>query len=161
VGKREFDRVEGEDVVAGAIRIGTHEVTGISGAYSGGLTPGGFTVFHGKVVFNGLDTAANSGLWVTDGTAAGTHELSVSGTYTGAGGLTPNDLTAVTLRGDIKGGLDPSGLTPARSMNLLVQYAAGFASVGHAGTGDFHLASDGHDSAPVTLIGISHHGGQA
>jgi ELWxxDGT repeat protein len=34
-----------------------------------------FTAFNGKVLFNGLDTAGNNALWVTDGTAAGTHEI--------------------------------------------------------------------------------------
>src|SRR5262249_41654331 len=60
---------------------GTHELTGISGTYSGGLFGGStgfppdFTAFNGKVIFSGLDAAGNIGLWVTNGTAAGTYEL--------------------------------------------------------------------------------------
>ena len=49
-----------------------------------GLDPSDLTVFNNEVLFNGFDTTANTsffdgdypnGLWVTDGTAAGTHEL--------------------------------------------------------------------------------------
>jgi ELWxxDGT repeat protein len=51
---------------------GTHEITNISGAYSGGLFPGGInpdlTVFHGRVLFVGYDTTG-IGLWETNGTA--------------------------------------------------------------------------------------------
>jgi ELWxxDGT repeat protein/probable HAF family extracellular repeat protein len=60
---------------------GTHELTGISGTYSGGLFGGStgfppdFTAFNGKVLFSGLDAAGTIGLWVTDGTAGGTYEL--------------------------------------------------------------------------------------
>jgi ELWxxDGT repeat protein len=56
---------------------GTHELTGISGAYLGvnGLQPRDLTVFNSKVLFSGTDAAGNLGLWVTDGTAAGTYEL--------------------------------------------------------------------------------------
>jgi ELWxxDGT repeat protein len=68
---------------------GTHPVTGISGASQSGLLQGhssDFTVFNGKVLFNGDDTAGNQGLWVTDGTGAGTHEVTnIKGAY--AGGL--------------------------------------------------------------------------
>jgi ELWxxDGT repeat protein len=75
---------------------GTHEVTGISGANStSGLAPGDMTVFNGKVLFSGIDanndTGLDNGLWVTDGTAAGTYELTgISGTYLI---LAPSDLT--------------------------------------------------------------------
>jgi ELWxxDGT repeat protein len=82
---------------------GTHEITGISNVYSGagGLfggpnggvaAPPDFTVLHNEVLFNGVDAAAKNGLWVTDGTAAGTHELAViSGAN--ASGVDPFDLT--------------------------------------------------------------------
>jgi ELWxxDGT repeat protein len=53
-----------------------------------GLNPFDLTVFKNEVLFNGLDSSDQSGLWVTNGTAAGTHELT-----------------------DIKGA-DPSGLSP-------------------------------------------------
>jgi hypothetical protein len=59
---------------------GTHELTGISGAFADGLFAGGFsssyfTVFNNEVLFEGRDAAGNNGLWVSNGTAAGTHEL--------------------------------------------------------------------------------------
>jgi ELWxxDGT repeat protein len=38
-------------------------------------TLGGMTVLNGKVLFAGTDAAGNRGLWVTNGTASGTHEL--------------------------------------------------------------------------------------
>ena len=33
------------------------------------------TVYDGEVLFNGVDASGHPGLWETDGTAAGTHEL--------------------------------------------------------------------------------------
>ena len=44
---------------------------GIVGAASTEFNPFDFTVFNGKALFNGVDTANNLGLWTTDGTAAG------------------------------------------------------------------------------------------
>jgi ELWxxDGT repeat protein len=65
--------------VTNGTAAGTYELTGISGANPGGLFAGlssaDFTVFNGEVLFEGVDTAGNFGLWVTNGTAAGTHEL--------------------------------------------------------------------------------------
>jgi ELWxxDGT repeat protein len=50
-------------------------------------------VFNGEVLFNGLDTAGDASLWVTNATAAGTHELTgISGAN--AAGLNPSDMTA-------------------------------------------------------------------
>ena len=73
---------------------GTKEVTGINGAASTGIDPTDMTVFNGEVLFNGVDNtgAGVSGLWVTNGTAPGTHEITVAG---GAdpSGLNPTDLT--------------------------------------------------------------------
>jgi ELWxxDGT repeat protein len=72
----------------------TYELTGITGASSGGLNPSDFTVFNGKVLFNGYDSAGFRGLWVTDGTAAGTYELTgISGAFTGGAGLGPSEFT--------------------------------------------------------------------
>src|SRR5947209_1202761 len=63
--------------VSDGTAAGTHVVTGIANAYSGGLLPADpdFTNFGGRVLFNGRDAANNIGLWVTDGTGAGTFEL--------------------------------------------------------------------------------------
>jgi hypothetical protein len=42
------------------------------------------TVFNHEVLFNGTDAAGKAGLWLTNGTAAGTHELAgISGASTG------------------------------------------------------------------------------
>jgi ELWxxDGT repeat protein len=64
---------------------GTYELT-VAGANSHGLFYNGsfqafpdFTVFGSKALFEGYDTTGNSGLWVTDGTSAGTSELTVAG----------------------------------------------------------------------------------
>src|SRR5215472_2711985 len=48
--------------------------------------PTDFTVFKGKVFFDAVDAAGKYGLWVTDGTAAGTHELTgIKGAYSASG----------------------------------------------------------------------------
>jgi ELWxxDGT repeat protein len=62
---------------------GTHELTGISGAsISGmGLEPTGLTVVGDKVLFEGYNSDGQNALWETDGTAAGTHEISEIGAY--------------------------------------------------------------------------------
>jgi hypothetical protein len=71
--------------------VGTQELTGISGARASGLFSGGptgsfvqpqFTVFNDEVLFAGTDISANVGLWVANGTAAGTQELTgISGAF--------------------------------------------------------------------------------
>jgi len=69
---------------AGTFEIGGVANAGISGISHGGLLPidPEFTVFHGKVLFSGRDAANNQGLWVTDGTPAGTVELApISGAF--------------------------------------------------------------------------------
>ena len=88
---------------------GTHElVAGAGGASDpAGLNPTNLTVFNGEVLFSGLDASGDMGLWVTDGTATGTHELTG---ITGAdpSGLAPSDLTV--YNGEVLfRGLDQSG----------------------------------------------------
>jgi ELWxxDGT repeat protein len=60
---------------------GTTELI-VAGANSGGLfganLPPDFTVLGSVALFEGYDTAGNVGLWVTDGTSAGTRELTPS-----------------------------------------------------------------------------------
>jgi ELWxxDGT repeat protein len=47
------------------------------------------------VLFSGYDANGNNGLWVNDGTAAGTHELApISGAYAGIAGIFPQSITA-------------------------------------------------------------------
>ena len=75
--------------------VGTHELTGIAGASTTGLglDPGGLTVFGSEVLFSGADTSGVIGLWETDGTAGGTHEITVVGA-TGTG-LSPKEMTVL------------------------------------------------------------------
>jgi ELWxxDGT repeat protein len=75
---------------------GTHEVTGIAGAATTGvgLDPSDFTVYNGEVLFSGIDSSGLCGLWETNGTAAGTHELTgIAGEATTGLGLCPQNLT--------------------------------------------------------------------
>ncbi len=77
---------------------GTLELTGIVGAPTAGqgLDPSYLTVFNGQVLFNGLDSGGQLGLWETDGTVAGTHELTgIAGASTTGIGLYPSDLTVL------------------------------------------------------------------
>jgi ELWxxDGT repeat protein len=73
---------------------GTSELS-IAGAYSGGIFNftsypyPDFTAFGSELMFTGRDTTGNFGLWVTDGTASGTSELSSTS------GLSPADLTVL------------------------------------------------------------------
>jgi ELWxxDGT repeat protein len=72
---------------------GTGEIFGIpsSGAAPLGLHPTNLTVFGSEVLFNGVDSSGYQDLWVTDGTTAGTSEISVAGASTT--GLNPTDFT--------------------------------------------------------------------
>ena len=55
----------------------------VAGAYSSGLNPLYIAGFGTKALFDGHDSSSHLGLWVTDGTAAGTSELTVAGAYSG------------------------------------------------------------------------------
>jgi ELWxxDGT repeat protein len=101
---------------------GTHELTGISGAFAVGLFHGliaDFVALNNEVLFNGLDASNQTGLWMTNGTTAGTHELTgISNAFTGSGGLfggpptthvaSPPDLT-VFKNEALFNGLDAAG----------------------------------------------------
>ena len=70
------------------------------GASSGGLfsatvTPG-FTVFGNEVLFRGIDTGGGAGLWMTNGTASGTREITGIG-GTASTGVNPSDLTVFNV----------------------------------------------------------------
>ena len=78
--------------------LATQELTGIVGAATtgSGLDPTDMTVLGNEVLFSGLDANGLTGLWVTDGTASGTHELLAEITGATASdplGLDPTDLT--------------------------------------------------------------------
>ena len=85
---------------------GTWELP-VSGGYSGGIAPNGFSaVFGSDVLFGGYDSSAHRNLWVTNGTAAGTSELTVAGAY--SGGLVPSNF-AVFGNEVLFNGLDAAG----------------------------------------------------
>jgi hypothetical protein len=82
---------------------GTRELT-VSGAYSGGLFFGmngehiynhtddpDFTALGSELLFVGVDTSGRRGLWVTDGTSAGTSELTAGASSGGLFSNLPND----------------------------------------------------------------------
>ena len=71
-------------------------VSGIAGADPSGLDPTNLTVYNGVVLFNGLDSSGHPQLWETDGTVAGTHEVTGVVGASGAG-LNPLHLTPATL----------------------------------------------------------------
>ena len=76
----------------GTTATGTAELggsTGIFGASASGIDPTDMTVFNGKALFNGVDRSGLSGLWATDGTAGGTHEL------TGIAGAGPTEADSI------------------------------------------------------------------
>ncbi len=110
--------------VSNGTAAGTTELTGIRGIWTGGQIPGAggnasgfephyFTVFNNEVLFDAVDASGNDGLWITNGTAAGTTELTVSGAYTGGSskklwGLNASDF-AVLGNEVMFGGCDTSG----------------------------------------------------
>src|SRR5207237_2173593 len=57
----------------------------VPGSFASGLffdvSAPDLTVFAGKALFAGEDTSGNISLWTTDGTGAGTRELTVAGSY--------------------------------------------------------------------------------
>ncbi|HJZ20002.1 MAG TPA: hypothetical protein VJ226_03540, partial [Bradyrhizobium sp.] len=103
-----FDGIDAENTfglwVTNGTAAGTSEISGISGTSSSfGLEPSDLTVFDNELLFDGLDTSlANSGLWVTNGTAAGTSELT---------GIVGANDQVTPANGDITGGLAPTDIT--------------------------------------------------
>ncbi len=67
------------------------------------------TVFNGKALFTGSDTAGHLGLWVTDGAVAGRQELtSIAGVSTT--GLDPSDM--IIFNNEVLfNGVDANGLS--------------------------------------------------
>jgi ELWxxDGT repeat protein len=94
--------------VTNGTAAGTHEITGIantdtsapSGSLFLGLEPQYLTPYNGEMLFAGDDASGNQGLWVSNGTASGTYELTGpweisngSGSTSKTYGITPRDLT--------------------------------------------------------------------
>ena len=89
----------GELYVTDGTSPGTREIS-VTGANTDiGLSPSSFFKFGSEVLFQGRDSTGGpfslglEGLWVTDGTSAGTSELSVAGANTAGVGLEPSDFT--------------------------------------------------------------------
>jgi hypothetical protein len=83
---------------AGTTEIGGLDDSGVSAAGPNGLLPGQLAVFNDEVLFKGTDASGNRGLWMTNGTAAGTTEIGGLGDSGVVGaqthpGLKPNFLT--------------------------------------------------------------------
>jgi ELWxxDGT repeat protein len=107
---------EGEDTsghvtlwVTDGTSAGTSELT-VIGANPNGIfssTNPDFTVLGSKILFAGEDTAGNANLWVTDGTSAGTSELTAAGAF--SGGLKPFDITPFGSGKALFQGADASG----------------------------------------------------
>ena len=112
---------------------GTHELTGIVGAgtTAGGFNPSGFTVFDGTVLFSGVNSSGHNELWTTNGTAAGTKEVSpIAGTQ--VHGLSPVDLTALSQADPLPPPPKqdpPAPTTPAASSILWQNMGTGQASI--------------------------------
>jgi ELWxxDGT repeat protein len=64
-----------DGTASGTYEIGGSANSGIIGADSNGLNPTDLTVDGQEVLFNGIDSAGQHCLWVTDGTASGTKEI--------------------------------------------------------------------------------------
>src|SRR5579871_465338 len=83
-----------DGTAAGTVEVGGLNNAGIAGAAATNFRPESFVGYRGKFLFNAQDTAGNYGLWITDGTAAGTTEV---------GGLSNQGVSNASTTG-----LDPS-----------------------------------------------------
>jgi ELWxxDGT repeat protein len=96
--------------VTNGTAAGTSELA-VSGAGSFGLNPTDLTVVNtaagARLAFGGADADGNSGLWVSDGTAAGTTEIYVGPADTG--GVGPSSITALNPTTFLFEGLDDNG----------------------------------------------------
>ena len=68
--------------VTNGTAAGTYQLTGVAGANAAasasGIAPSDLTVFNGEVLFSGRDTTGHFQLWETNGTVAGTQELTTA-----------------------------------------------------------------------------------
>ena len=85
------------------------ELTGVTGASASGIAPSDLTVFDGKVLFSGLDSTGHFQLWETDGTVAGTQELTTTTTPAFHQGVAPSGMEVYDGR-VLFSGLDANGV---------------------------------------------------
>jgi ELWxxDGT repeat protein len=134
--------------VTNGTSAGTSELS-IAGAYSGGLfglssPPPNFAALGNKVLFQGWDAQIRSGLWVTDGTSAGTSEI-VAGL---AGGIDPTDLTTFGSEVLFNGTGPDNGVFNHRLLFVSDGTSAGTSQIPVAGAG-----SGGVDPTDLTVFG--------
>ncbi len=90
---------------------GTYQLTGVAGANASasasGIAPSDLTVFNGEVLFSGRDTTGQFQLWETNGTVAGTQELTTAANGFRQG-LRPSNLEVYDGQ-VLFSGLDPDG----------------------------------------------------
>ena len=102
-----------DGTAAGTIEIGGVGGGGLNGGSAFNLYPSGVTVFGNRAVFNGDDPSNHYGLWVTDGTTAGTFEI---------GGLASAGVTNARIAQS--SGLDPQYFVSLGNKVLFEAYDA-------------------------------------
>ncbi len=83
-----------DGTAAGTFEIGGLKDAGVAGAFGNGFFPQNITAYRGKVLFDGGDSTGTYGLWISDGTVAGTTEIG-GARNAGVSGASPNGLTSV------------------------------------------------------------------
>jgi ELWxxDGT repeat protein len=138
-----------DGTAAGTVELGGLRNAGISGANSAGLFPESFVVANGELFFRGEDTSGNFGLWVSDGTAAGTTEV---------GGLEDQGVSGAGASGFGIGGLFQlggkvvfSGADSSGKNGLWVSDGTAAGTVELGGFGDQQIANVG----PNGLMGAT------
>ena len=118
------------------------------------------TVYNGEVLFRGLDQSGRPQLWVTNGTVAGTHELTgIVGAGTTAGGFNPSGFAVYdglvlfsgvdssgrdelwTTNGTVAGTMEINPGSAAQSLGLSPVDLTALLGVSATGLGPFDLTS--------------------
>ncbi len=121
---------------AGTFEIGGYRNAGVSGAGAQGLDPTTIVAFGNKAIFGADDSTGDYGLWITDGTVAGTTEI---------GGLSNSALTG-----------DTTGLGDALNQSVV---ADGILYFGNTVTYWGYLWESNGTSAGTFEIGGTHNAG--
>jgi ELWxxDGT repeat protein len=119
-----------DGTLAGTFEIGGHNNAGVAGSPSYGLYSGDLIAAGDHAFFHASDSSSNYNLWVTDGTAAGTHEL-VNVAGAAASGLNSGQGVVATV-----GALSPTDNFLGHGMSdLLIQNSAGAVVAGEVSNG--------------------------
>ena len=146
-----------DGTVAGTVPIPLTSITGANpnGLFIGNDNPGdvtpGFTVFGDEVLFRGVDTAGAYGLWKTNGTAAGTTEITgINGAA--SGGINPTDITVFDGIALFNGASSANAAGPAGHFGLwTTKTAAGTQELGGS-TGIAGASASGIDPTDMTVF---------